>query len=234
EHVEAVFERDLVEQGPFGQAARRARDASRRGRLRDREAGLVGQIDLEAPGPAPFGERPRARAGAVAVATDAQAQVHAVRLVPQVQQQIPHGQGVLAPGDRDQHPLTGADHAVLADRPAHLLPAALHEAAGAVGGTGVPHLDGGLLLATMALHRVAQPPEITGRASTVSPCARRPSTVTRSAPRMGSTDSGLSPSCLHRSLARSGPGTSTSRVGLWSWIFIVVDLGASRRPTPPV
>src|SRR3954465_10104448 len=56
---------------------------------------------------------------------------------------------------------------------------------------------------------------MTGRISTSSASASVASPVTRLSPRITSTDSRFSPSRLTRSLTRSGPGTSTSRFGLW-------------------
>src|SRR5438270_711133 len=75
------------------------------------------------------------------------------------------------------------------------------------------YLDDGRLAAGLALHR--QPPLMTGRISMTSSSARVASPVTRLSPRITSTDSRLRPSDLTRSATRSGPASSTSRLGLW-------------------
>ncbi len=110
-------------------------------------------------------------------------------MVPEIEEQVPQGQGVLAPGHGHQDPLAGRDHVVLVDGPFDLLAAVVEETVGAEAGVVPAHLDDGGLAADPALH--VAPPEMTGRTSTVepsgtvaSPVTKVPSTMTRTASRL--------------------------------------------------
>src|SRR4051812_9044788 len=95
----------------------------------------------------------------------------------------------------------------------------MHEAVPAERRAMARELDDSRLTAGLALHRrpplSCAPPLMTGRTSMTSSSASVASPVTRLSPRMTSTDSRFRPSSLTRSATRSGPATSTSRLGLW-------------------
>src|SRR3954466_7735573 len=89
-------------------------------------------------------------AAGVAVVADAETEVDAVRVVAEVEQDVPQRQRVLAAGDGDQHLLVAAEHPVLVDRPAGLLAAVAQEALGAERRVVASYVDDGGRAAALA------------------------------------------------------------------------------------
>ena len=132
----------LVEQVALRQAAcRTGRPPGRPGTGGDVEAVSLRQIDgVE-------GETPALRVaagkagGRLAVVADAESQVEAVGVVAEVDQDVPHGQAVLAARDRHQHPLAGLEHAEAADSSCHLIAAQAQKMLTAEVGVVAPDID---------------------------------------------------------------------------------------------
>src|SRR3954454_23032658 len=158
-------------------------------------------------------------AAGVAVVADAETEVDAVGLVAEVEQDVPQRQRVLATGDSDEDPLAVTHHRVRVDSATHLFVTVMHEAVTAERCAMARDVDDGRPTAGFALHcrppLSCAPPLMTGRISMSSSSASGTSPVTRLSSRMTSTDSRFRPSSLTRSATRSGPGISTSRLGLW-------------------
>src|SRR3954451_21263808 len=158
-------------------------------------------------------------AAGVAVVADAETEVDAAGPVAEVEQDVPQRQRVLAAGDRDEHALPVPHHRVRVDGATHLFVTVMDEAVAAERCAMARDVDDGRPTAGFALHcrppLSCAPPLMTGRISMTSSSASVTSPVTRLSPRMTSTDSRFRPSSLTRSATRSGPGISTSRLGLW-------------------
>src|SRR5207237_3227822 len=140
-------------------------------------------------GPTALRVGPGASARLVRVLADAQAEVEAVGVVLEVEQQVPQGEGVLAARHRHQHAVPRLDHAEVVDGPLHLLPAVAQEAVLAEGGVVTAQLYDGRPTTAPALH--AAPPDVTFRTSTTSQSSSSTSWVTRVSPLITSTDSPL-------------------------------------------
>src|SRR4029453_12657840 len=145
---------------------------------------------------------------------DAQAQVEAVGLVAELQQQVPEGQGVLAPGHGHQHPVGVAEHPVLADRPGDLLADVGEEAVPAEGGVVAAHLHDRLAAAALAAHGHGYvPPLIANRTSTLSPSRSLSWLVSRAPSRITSTPPATPPRRARGWATVAASATSTVRSG---------------------
>src|SRR5229473_1896962 len=153
-----------------------------------RPADLIGHARHEQPRAAARRERLALRLRLHRIVEDAEVQIEAGRVVAVVDEDVPQRQRVLAARHGHQHTLVAREHAVLADRLAHLVAEELQVVVDAKGGVVAPQLDGGAVAALAALH--ARPPDITGRSSMTSSSRSSWSAVTRSSPRMTSTVSG--------------------------------------------
>src|SRR5439155_24812856 len=89
--------------------------------------------------------------GGVGVPADPEAEVEPVRLVAEIDENLPGAERVLPARHGHQHPLPGLDHVEAVDRPPHLLPTVPHAAVGAEGGVVAAHVDqrGGSAAATL-------------------------------------------------------------------------------------
>src|SRR5262249_54534894 len=133
-------------------------------------------------------------------------------------QDLPHGQRVLAAGNRHEHPVVGAHHVELGDRASHLVVHELEEVLLAEVGVVAAHVDDGRTTAGPALHR-PKPPEITGRTSISSASSSMASPGTRVPLRITNTVSRWMSRRCRTATKLTGPGNSTSRRGLRSCTF---------------
>ena len=148
---------------PAGTARRAVRDPRPVGHV---EAVVVAQIDLAQLRADALRERARIATRLVGVLTDAEAEIEAVDLVTELEEQMPERERILAAGDRDEHALAGREHVVLGNRLAHLLAAMVEEALLAERRVVAAHVDDRRLPATTTLH--AAPPDTTARSELVS------------------------------------------------------------------
>ena len=111
----------------------------------------------------------------------------AIGVVAEVAEDVPARERVLPAADGDEHTLASLDHGELVDRLRHLVAAHAQEVLRAVVGVLAANVDDRGTAADAALH--ANPPEITGRISTVSSPASIASPGTSVSPWMTSTDS---------------------------------------------
>ncbi len=130
--------------------------------------------DLDQAQTALLGEGAGVLTRSLAVVADAEPDVQPVGLVAELDQDVPHGQAVLAARHCHQHLVVGREHLEMLDRLDHLAPAQLQEVLGAEVGVVSGQVDdrrsaAGAALRTGGDHQT--PPEITGRISTVSSAA---------------------------------------------------------------
>ena len=172
QHGVAAVDCGLVEEVSLAHPARRTRNPTgglRRGR--NVVAVLVAQLDLDQAQTSLGRERTGVLGRHVAVVADPQSDVETVGVVPEVDQQVPHREAVLASGDRDQEPVLSSEHLEMVDRLGDLSSTQLQEVLGTEVGVVTRQVDDRRAAtgATLRSHRHHHaPPEITGRISTVS------------------------------------------------------------------